>query len=331
MTKDLVYIGKIVTITSIEDADFIVAAEVICGAGGRWVGIVKKTDNFEVGDLCTVYLQDSLLPETEEFAFMERAKYRVKMMKLRGVRSEVLITKNKFEGDVGDDVTEQAGVKKYIKPVPACISGETKGAFPGFVPKTDEPNFQIVENMVNSLVGMQFYATEKADGTSATIFMREDDNFGCCGRNWEYRESDRNAMWKIAKTYNVFETMKEMGGYLAFQFEVVGPGIQKNPMGLQKIEPRLFNIYDIRERFYYDAEDLFDIAEMMKFPVARKVMWNEKFRVEDISQLQRYAEGFYDSGKPREGIVLRPMQETIVAGERLSFKVINLDYKDEGE
>ena len=41
------------------------------------------------------------------------------------------------------------------------------------------------------------------------------------------------------------------------------------------------------------------------------------------------AEGKYtSSGKTREGLVFRPMKEEFVNGERTSFKVINLMYKD---
>jgi len=40
------------------------------------------------------------------------------------------------------------------------------------------------------------------------------------------------------------------------------------------------------------------------------------------------AEGNYKAGKVREGLVFRPMKEQIINGERLSFKVINLMFKD---
>jgi hypothetical protein len=45
------------------------------------------------------------------------------------------------------------------------------------------------------------------------------------------------------------------------------------------------------------------------------------------AELQQWAVGTYANGKEREGIVIRSTVEELVKGERLSFKVINLEYK----
>ena len=49
--NSLLYVGKIVDLTSIENADFIHCVTVVCGEGGKWYGIVRKSD-FELNDLC---------------------------------------------------------------------------------------------------------------------------------------------------------------------------------------------------------------------------------------------------------------------------------------
>jgi nucleoside-triphosphatase THEP1 len=46
--------------------------------------------------------------------------------------------------------------------------------------------------------------------------------------------------------------------------------------------------------------------------------------------LREIAEGTYQSGVQREGIVIRPVREMRVEGQRLSFKVVNLLYKERG-
>lgn len=89
MAEGLVYIGKILALHPIDGADRIQRAEVVCGKGGRWSGVVQK-EQFHDGDPCQVYLQDTLLPHLPEFAFMEPRGWRIRQMKFKGVPSECL-------------------------------------------------------------------------------------------------------------------------------------------------------------------------------------------------------------------------------------------------
>lgn len=317
----LVYIGKIVEINPIPDADRIESAIVVCGKGGKWQGTVQK-GQFATGDLCQVYLQDSLLPETPELEFMRKYNFRVRMARLRGVPSEVLIMPH-ISGDLGDDVTEQAGVTKYEKPLPLSIGGDALGWFPSFIPKTDEPNFQIVPHLVEALSGLPYYVTEKVDGSSATVYKHE-GHFGCCSRNLELKETPNNAIWKLAREYGLESKLPDG---IVLQFEIVGPGVQGNPMGLKQVEGRLFNVYSITERRYLDCEDVQDWAEKTGIPMVKEVTFGIAFQHGD-GELRTLAEGLYPNGKQREGIVVRSAIEQNVNGERLSFKVINLLYKD---
>jgi len=81
----LVYVGKVIALDPIENADKIVCATVVCGEGGKWRGVVRKAE-FEVGSMCDVFLPDAQIPEDrrEEFKFLESSGYRVKMRKFRG-------------------------------------------------------------------------------------------------------------------------------------------------------------------------------------------------------------------------------------------------------
>ena len=325
MSSELVYISKITSIDPIENADRLESAEVICGSGGKWRGVVPKGD-YNVGDECVVYLQDSIIPEDAiGLEFMEKYDWRVRMQKLRGARSEVLITGKVFRGEVGDDVTEIARVKKYNKPISPQLAGEVKGNFPVFIPRTDEPNFQVVPQMLEALRGEKFYSTVKCDGSSATVYWR-DGVFGCCSRNLELKETEANAIWRLAREYEMEKAI--MGVNIALQFEIVGPGVQKNPMGLDKLEPRLFNIYDMTERRYADFVSVASFSDAKNIPMVEVIEAGFDFNPHTEEWLQTYAEGLYPNGNEREGVVIRPIEEMEVLGERLSFKVINLLYKD---
>lgn len=331
----LAYIGKITELSPIPGADLIVAATVVCGQGGKWLGVVRK-DDFGVGDSAQVFLQDALLPPLPRYAFLEKSKYRIRMRRLKGVPSECLIMPMAdLAGNVGDDVTDILQVTKYEKPIPACISGETLGDFPGFIPHTDEPNFQGVPELVDALRGKPYYTTVKMDGTSTTAYKHQ-GHFGVCSRNWEKKENDTNAFWQIAKRYNIAEWLPEG---VALQWETIGPGIQKNPAGLKQVEPRLFDVYFIGIPRYGSLEELVSIAKLGNFPMVPILESGGSFNMSD-EELRVYAEGLYGNGHEREGVVVRPTTYTRVAfkrevdeqiklmNERLSFKVINLKYKD---
>jgi glyoxylase-like metal-dependent hydrolase (beta-lactamase superfamily II) len=63
-------------------------------------------------------------------------------------------------------------------------------------------------------------------------------------------------------------------------------------------------------------------------PVVDLVEVGETFDLSDDEALRRYAERTYPNGATAEGVVIRPTQEMQVNGERLSFKVINLLYRN---
>lgn len=330
MARTVAYIGKITKIEPIKGADFIVSAEVVCGEGGKWLGTVPK-DQFECGELVQVFLQDAIVPETEEFEFMRQYKFRVSMRRFKKVPSECLIWKLNLESTdereagkpcCGDIIT---GIEKYEKPVPPQLRGTVKGNFPiHILPKTDEPNFQSSGRLVRTLQGKQFYSTVKADGTSGTVY-HANGHFGVCSRNLELKPDENNAYWAMVAKYDMINKIPDGIG---IQFEIIGPGIQKNPMGLKEMEIRVFQVRDIENRTYFNAEDFLEFCKTNNLPHAEIVDWDIPFEFTDDEALRKYAEGKYTGTKTqREGVVIRPMVEEMVRGERLSFKVINLKYK----
>jgi RNA ligase (TIGR02306 family) len=323
MERKIAYVGKIIDIQPIKGADFIVSAVVICGSGGKWSGTIPK-DQFEIGELVDVYLQDAILPDLPEFDFMEKYHRRVSMKKFKKVPSECLIWKSKRKlAKVGDIIL---GIKKYDKPVPAQLAGVAYGLFPtNVLPKTDEPNFQGVPEMIEALKGQKFYSTVKADGSSGTIY-KTNDHFGVCSRNLELKDTEGNSFWRLAHKYDL---INKLPNDYAIQFETIGPGIQKNRLELSEIDMRVFNVWDCKKRCYLDAEDAFQFCKDIGVPTVEIVDWNETFNFDTDEQLRKKAEDKYKGTKnDREGLVFRPMKETMVNGERLSFKVINLNYKD---
>ena len=317
----LVFVGKILSLDKIENADFIVSATVVCGAGGKWQGIVRAAD-FTVANLCTVFLPDSLIPPRDDMLFMKDSGWRVKMRRFRGAPSEVVITRAESwycVQDLGRDVTDTFGVTKYNKPVPACLNGDALGHFPNFIPKTDEPNYQRERDLVDRLVGKPYYVSEKCDGSSTTAY-RWNGIFGLCSRNLELKRNEDNGYWKVAIKYNLEETLPEG---IALQWETCGPGIQSNPQGLKELDGFAFSAYNIAECRYLDYAEFNDLTISIGFPTCRTLKQGLLFSKEYIETL---GEGCYSNEKTREGVVVRS-QENVLHNKPISFKVINLDYE----
>ncbi|MDO8657000.1 MAG: RNA ligase family protein [Nanoarchaeota archaeon] len=326
------YIGKITDIQPIKDADFIESLTVVCGEGGKWRGTAQK-GIFKVGDFCEAYLQDALLPKTERFAFMEKNDWRIRMRKFKGVPSECLIMPLAMhytiedEAKVGDVIPN---IEKYQKPIPAKMAGLILGDFPSFIPKADEMNFQTVPEMIDQLKGNHYYVTVKCDGSSATFF-KYNGHFGVCSRNLELKETEGNLLWKLAKDYKIIDNLPD--GY-AIQGEICGPSIQKNPMGLKEHDFFVFNVFEIVAHKYLDTVYFKEFVEHMRLrsvPFLTDPCFNQPFQFSSSheDELRKLAEGCYENGKQREGIVIRPIQEMKTdKGERVSFKVINLLYKE---
>lgn len=336
MSKDgLVYVGKIVALEPIPNADFIISATVECGDGGKWKGIVRKVDFSCVDEPCLVLLPDSLLdPEIHSWLpYMKDTNWRVKMRRFRGAPSEVLILPHENTNPlvrrdeldpIGTDLTERMKVVKYFKPIPIHLQGEVKGFFPPFIPKTDELYYQTHPELVPSLVGKAWYMTEKADGSSTTAYKRNGE-FGVCSRNLELVKNVDNGYWKVAEKYKVEEKLPEG---IAIQWETCGPGINGNPMGLKEIDGFMFSAYHIALRRYFTFDELKELSREIGFPMVRIIEWGHSFIPNGV---ETRGEGVYSNGKQREGVVIRSQINHLYTENAefapISFKVINLGFE----
>ena len=317
--RPLAVIGRIVLVELIDGADRINRADVVCGQYGRWSGVVDKS--VLVDDKVVVFLQDAVLPPNPRWAFMEKNKWRVRMVRFKGVPSEclVFVPPLGIYGQIGDDVTELFGVTKYTKPIPANMAGVAVDNFPAFIPKTDEPNFQTVLNR-HELMQQPWYVTEKADGTSCTVW-NDEHGVHVCSRNWELENRQgpgitTDVYWQMAHQYQLGNLPK----WLAVQFEIIGPKIQGNPPGLVVPEIRVFSVYDIKLRQYLPYPSLIRLCSKYQLPSAHLLAAGDQ-PCGDY-QLRALADIVYDNGQPGEGVVIRATDSS------WSFKVINLNYKE---
>lgn len=329
MERQLATIQRITSLTPIPGADKIEVARIL-----GWDVVVKKGD-FKVND-CVVFCEiDSVLPDNNpEFYFLKNRGYRIKTIKLKKQISQgicfplnILYSNPEFEGSVsvGQDVTALLGVTKYdpIANLPPQLRGHIKGNFSKWVPKTDEIRIQSVLGVLEELKGKPYYFSLKIDGTSFT-FVKKNGEIEVCSRNFSLKETEENLYWKIARQYDLINKVPDN---FAIQGEIAGPGIQANRLGLKDYELFVFNVYNINEHRYLNFNEYIDFTKYIGIKYVPTLELGDNFNF-NLDQLLEVAKGKYNSGHPREGIVIRPLTEMYsekLKG-RFSFKVINNDY-----
>lgn len=331
-TRKLARIAQITNIKPITGADKIECAVVENG----WEVVVKKGE-YAPGDIA-IYLEvDSWVPH-ELAPFLtpkghEPREYngvkgeRLRTVKLRGQISQGLLLPLTILGDLGlecpagfVDLTNQLGIQKYEPPIPAQLSGQIKGNFPSFIPKTDQERCQnLYTEIFTDHLDEVYEVTTKLDGTSCTIYIR-DGQVGVCGRNWELTETDTNTLWRCARNQGIIDALEALystqGRNIALQGEVIGEGIQGNQEQLKGQKFFIFDIYDIANRCYlnafsrasmvYQLQQLCPGADIEKVPMIEvgKVLKDHQFTT--IDQLLKYAEGpSLNPNVQREGVVFK--------------------------
>ena len=254
-------------------------------------------------------------------------------MKFRGQISQGLVQpleilpEGKYE--IGDDVTELLGIRKWEIEERVSNDGTVIAEFPSEISKTDELRVQSYPELIEEFKSVKgYYISTKMDGCSVTMY-KSGDHFGVCGRNYEYADDDKCAMWKYAHKHRIEERLKENNlDNIAIQGEFCGPGIQKNRLKLTEPEWYVFTVIDMKTNTrlsLYKTEEICKVLGLNMVPIEEV---EEEFKYKNVDELLERAKGKYASGKNKEGIVIRPIEavySNTIAGP-LSMKVLNNDY-----
>lgn len=347
--RKLASIQEIKNLENIPEADLIMKATVL-----GWELVVKK-DEFKIGDKCVYIEIDSIVPEKPEFEFLRNRKFRIRTIKLRGQISQgialplSILPKGNY--NVGDDVTEVLGIRKYDPQaekesvLKANLPKQNRFIkflmrfewfrnryirkhritmpFPDFIRKTDEVRIQNNPDILDIYKDKKFIVTEKLEGMSSTYFIDntvKKDKFGVCSRNYRLLNT-KNDYWYIAKSFDIETVLTELSkGHksVILQGEIIGEGIQKN-------------IYKIKGKDFYAFNLIID-GQAIDSITAKNILekYNIKFvpiletdftLLDNVSEMVKFASGksvLFDV--LREGVVIRNYDSNV------SFKVINPEY-----
>lgn len=306
--------------------------------------VVTKRNEYKENDLCVYVCIDSILPEKPEFEFLRNKNFRIKPIRLRGEESagiifplNILPNYNPTDPNgiicavEGMDITSLLDIKHYEKPVPAELAGQAFGGLPGFLKVTDEDNIRTYPDAVPEMYGRPYYITRKDDGCSGTFFINSGE-FGVTSRRIHLMETEGNGFWRMAKKYNIDVAIRTAfpDQDIAIQGEVVGPRIQKNPLGLTELELHVFNLFDIKTRTYLSYEKLIEFCTKASIPMVTTIVEGVAFgfNLEELIKLAK--EQKYPNTAPAEGIVIRPKEAFLsaVLKKYWSGKVLNENYKE---
>jgi RNA ligase (TIGR02306 family) len=335
----LASIETIKNIRSHPNADSLDIAEIL-----GWQTVVKK-DIHKEGDKVVFITIDTIVPRYHWSDFLAdkndpNKPIRIKNIKLRGeFSSGLVIPLSEFssftfkDNDIGTDLTSILGITKYVKEIPANLSGETLGDFPTHIAsKTDEDNGLNDPELVNKVLNCESHVTitQKLDGSSITLIVESGELVQVCTRNFSKKETENNTFWKAARKFNIPENWSGV-----IQGELCGNGIQRNQLKLEDIKIFVYQISENGKYMTYESMKDFcentlhcDVVPLLcKLNIESTVkLWaNPLQKLQELADKQKYP-----SGLEGEGIVVRPSSYPKGYSSRrpLGFKLINRNYKD---
>ena len=342
MSRKLASIQRIWNIEPIEGADKIELAHVL-----GWQCVVNK-GQFNPMDIAVYFEIDSFLPVRPEFEFLRSSSYKktdimgegfkLRTMKFRGQVSQgLLLPVSSFSDipsdiNIGDDVSEILGVKKWEVEERATTGGTVVGTLPRDIPHTDETRIQAEPELLKEFEGLEYYISTKMDGSSHSLGIDE-NGFHVTGHNYEYKDDGKCSFYELVKERKYQEKIEKYfaDNYLSsltIQGELCAPGIQQNRLKLARPEWYVFTIMKNGKRIgLSEMLDVCNILELNHVPI-EEVDSDLPSKYPTVEALLERADGEYPNGGKKEGIVIRPTEPVFspAIGASLSMKVVNNKY-----
>lgn len=340
--RKLASIQRIWQIEPIEGADRIELAHVL-----GWQCVVNK-GQFSPMDVGVYFEIDSFLPIRPEFEFMRASSYkktdimgegfRLRTLRFRGQISQgLLLPISQFpeipqDAEVGMDVTDLLGVRKWEIEERVTTGGTVVGTLPYDIPHTDETRVQEEPELIGAFAGLKYYISTKMDGSSHSIGIDE-NGFHVTGHNYEYKDDGSSAFYGLVNTRGYKARMEqfiytENLRTLTIQGEFCAPGIQRNRLRLTKPEWYVFTIRENGKRVGLNR--MLEICEMlgMEHVPIEETGVDLPAKYPTVEALLARADGEYPNGGKKEGIVIRPTEPVFspLISASLSMKVVSNKY-----
>lgn len=285
---------------------------------------ISQKGLYKEGDLVAYIPPDNVVPDTEDFAWLE-GKRRIKAKKLRGVISYGLLHSAPPGSKEGDIVTDLMGVTHYEPEIHYSMNnGPVVPAPPGFYPKYDLDALLRYSRVLEP--GEMVYVTEKIHGCNISV-VYIDGKIHVKSRNLWVEEAEDNLFWRAVRgTANLVDWLEEHPG-LTVIGEVIpcakAGGVTFNYGNDWGAHSML--VFDIAQNGEYFTHEL-------ARGIAPNLPWVpligcEPFSIERMEQLASGKSLVPGANHPKEGIVLVPVNErshpTI---GRIKLKLVSHEY-----
>lgn len=262
--------------------------------------IVVRTEDWKDKKLGVFIPPDSVVPDTEQFAFL-KGHNRIKVRKFRGIYSQGLLIPAPEDAVVGDNYADQLGITHYEPPIQISFNTDNIPGPKGiFIPKYDVEN--VKNSRFSSIIqqGDEVYLSEKIHGCNAR-FAYWDGKFWLGSRtNWKDKD-DKNP-WSIAinNQPEIEEWCRKHEGYILYG-ECYGQ-VQNLKYGIKTVRFAAFDIWDGKDWLEYD-----DAKAMSNNIPWVPELYRGPFNIQSATTIAESQTAMKNADHMREGVVIRPI------------------------
>lgn len=272
--------------------------------------VIFKTGGFNEGDLAGYIPVDTIVPKTEQFAFLDGHR-RIRAARLRGIFSMGLLVPVSQDRNIGDSIVDEFQLEKFVPPEEINIDlGTIKN--PGYMAEyTDIESWRRHKHLFAP--DDMIVITEKIHGMNFRCVYVEGKFW--VGSHHKIKEFPHdNIFAKTAERLGLHEKLKNYDN-MVFYGELAGPGIQRKKnvqftYGLKQPDIFFFDIFDrntARYLSYREAENTFLSLGLKTTPKLSTMMYGYQLTPELITKLSN-GNTVLDN-HVREGIIVKTMTE----------------------
>jgi RNA ligase (TIGR02306 family) len=282
---------------------------------------ISRLGEHKEGDLAVYIEPDYVVPDTEQFAFLQGHR-RVKTKRLRGIWSMGLLLPPLVGASEGDDVMEAMGIVRYEPEMklPRATGGESESPPSGFFPHYDMESLRKHKGVLRE--GEPVYVTEKIHGASARYTFQDDRMWASSHREWK-RRADGILWWRAIEQNPWIEAVCRARPDLCLYGEVFGQ-VQDLTYGAAQGQVffRVFDAWHKRELRYLNWDELNALSSVgaLLVPTVGECPYS-------FDRVEGMAEGrSLIADHLREGVVVKPVVDRAEYVGRVVFKLVSNEY-----